>query len=123
MELNELTKKIIGCAVEVQKNLGQGLLESAYEKCLSYELTANGLKHEVQKELPIKYKSVKLDAGYRIDIIVENSVIIELKSVEKIQPIHQAQILTYMKLSGVKIGLLINFNVTRVTDGIKRFIL
>ena len=123
MEFDELSGKVIGCAIEVHKNLGPGLLESAYERCLSYELTAKGLRHETQKELQIDYKGLKLDAGYRIDLIVENGIIIELKSVEKILPIHEAQILTYMKLAGINVGLLINFNVIKVKDGIKRFVL
>jgi GxxExxY protein len=123
MEIHELSGKVIGCAIEVHKRLGPGLLESAYERCLSYELTAAGLRHETQKELPINYKGLKLDNGYRIDMLVENSVIVELKHVEKILPIHEAQILTYMKLAGIKTGLLINFNVKRVKDGIKRFVL
>ena len=123
MEFDELSGKVIGCVIEVHKNLGPGLLESAYERCLSYELTAKGLRHETQKGLPIDYKGLKLDTGYRIDLIVENGVIIELKSVEKILPIHEAQILTYMKLAGINVGLLINFNVTKVKDGIKRFVL
>ena len=123
MEFDELSDKVIGCAIEVHKNLGPGLLESAYERCLSYELTAKGLRHEAQKELPIDYKGLKLDTGYRIDLIVENGVIIELKSVEKVLPIHEAQILTYMKLAGINVGLLINFNVIKLKDGIKRFVL
>jgi GxxExxY protein len=123
MEFDELSGKVIGCAIEVHKNLGPGLLESAYERCLSYELTAAGLRHEAQKELPIDYKGLKLDTAYRIDLIVENGVIVELKSVEKVLPIHEAQILTYMKLAGISVGLLINFNVTKLKDGIKRFVL
>jgi GxxExxY protein len=123
MEFDELSGKVIGCAIEVHKCLGPGLLESAYERCLSYELTAAGLRHETQKELPVDYKGLKLDNGYRIDLLVENNVIVELKHVEKILPIHEAQILTYMKLAGIKTGLLINFNVKRVKDGIKRFVL
>ncbi|MBN2020722.1 MAG: GxxExxY protein [Sedimentisphaerales bacterium] len=123
MEFDKLSGQVIGCAIEVHKNLGPGLLESAYERCLSYELTAEGLRHEVQKELPIDYKGLKLDSGYRIDVIVENGVIVELKSVEKVLPIHEAQILTYMKLSGIKVGLLINFNVIKLKEGIKRFVL
>ena len=123
MEFDELSGKVIGCAIEVHKNLGPGLLESAYERCLSYELTVANLRHETQKELPIDYKGLKLDTGYRIDLIVENGVIVELKSVEKVLPIHEAQILTYMKLAGIKVGLLINFNVTKLKDGIKRFVL
>ena len=123
MEFDELSGKVIGCAIEVHKNLGPGLLEWAYERCLSYELTVANLRHETQKELPIDYKGLKLDTGYRIDLIVENGVIVELKSVEKVLPIHEAQILTYMKLAGIKVGLLINFNVTKLKDGIKRFVL
>jgi GxxExxY protein len=123
MEFDELSGKIIGCAIEVHKNLGPGLLESAYERCLSYELNAAGLKNETQKELPIDYKGMRIDSGYRIDLIVENSIIVELKSVDKILPIYEAQLLTYMKLAGVKIGLLINFNVTKLKEGIKRFVL
>lgn len=123
MEFDELSKKVIGCALEVHKKLGPGLLESAYERCLSFEFICANIKHTVQKELPIEYKKVKLDCGYRIDMLVENEIIIELKSVDKILPIHEAQLLTYMKLSGIKIGLLMNFNVCRLKDGIKRFVL
>ena len=123
MEFDELSGKIIGCAIEVHKNLGPGLMESAYEQCLSYELTAAGIKHETQKELPIDYKGLRIDSGYRIDLIVENKIIVELKSVDKILPIYEAQLLTYMKLAGVKIGLIINFNVTKLKEGIKRFVL
>jgi len=123
MEFDELSKKVIGCALEVHKKLGPGLLESAYERCLSFELISAGIRHIAQKELPIEYKGVKLDCGYRIDMIIENDIILELKSVDKTLPIHEAQLLTYMKLSGIKIGLLINFNVCRLKDGIKRFVL
>jgi len=123
MEFDELSGEVIGCAIEVHKRLGPGLLESAYERCLSYELTAAGLRHETQKELPINYKGLKLDNGYRIDMLVENSVIVELKNVEKVLPVHEAQILTYMRLAGIKTGLLINFNVKKVKDGIRRFVL
>jgi GxxExxY protein len=123
MEFDELSKKVIGCAIDVHKILGPGLLESTYEKCLSYELTQANIGHKFQKELPIEYKKIKLDCGYRIDLVVEDKIIIELKSVEKILPIHEAQLLTYMKLSGINIGLLMNFNVNRLKDGIKRFVL
>jgi len=123
MEFDELSNKIIGRALEVHKKLGPGLLESAYEKCLSYELACANISHCLQKELPIEYKKIKLDCGYRIDLLIENKLIIELKSVEKILPVHEAQLLTYMKLSGIKIGLLMNFNVRRLKDGIKRFVL
>ncbi len=123
MEFDKLSNKVLGCAIEVHKNLGPGLLESAYERCLSYELTSEGIRHETQKELPIDYKGLKIDAGYRIDMIVENGLIVELKSVENILPIHESQLLTYMKLSGIKVGLLINFNVAKLKEGIKRFVL
>ncbi len=114
---------MIGSIIEVHKSLGPWLLESVYERCLSYELTAANIKHETQKELPIEYKGLKLDAGYRIDVLVDNKIIVELKVVDKILPIHEAQILTYMKLAGIKVGLLVNFNVTKAIDGVKRFVL
>ncbi|GIV30050.1 MAG: hypothetical protein KatS3mg028_1116 [Bacteroidia bacterium] len=120
---NQVTKKIIGCAIEVHKQLGPGLLESAYEECLFYELINSGLEVKKQVALPLVYKEIKLDAGYRIDLFVENKVIVEIKSVESIADIHKAQLMTYMKLAGVKIGLLINFNVKRLKDGIVRWIL
>jgi len=119
---NEVSERIIGCAIEVHKSLGPGLLESAYLECLFYELQKAGLIVEKQKPLPLIYKEVKLDAGYRIDLVVEGIVIIELKSVETLNEIHIAQVLTYLKLSGCKLGLLINFNVLRVVDGIKRLV-
>lgn len=103
--------------------MGPGLLESAYERCLSFELLCAGIYHEMQKELPIDYKGTKLDCGYRLDLLVDGTLIVELKAVDKLLPIHEAQILTYMKLAGVKTGLLMNFNVTRLKDGIKRFVL
>jgi len=114
---------VIGCALEVHKQLGPGLLESAYERCLSFELLCAGIYHEAQKELPIDYKGTKLDCGYRLDLLVDGTLIVELKAVDKLLPIHEAQILTYMKLAGVKTGLLMNFNVTRLKDGTKRFVL
>ena len=123
MEFDKLSGRVIGCALEVHKQLGPGLLESSYERCLSYELLSAGIRHETQKELPIDYKGTKLDCGYRVDLFVDNKLIVELKVVEKLLPIHEAQILTYMKLAGVKIGLLLNFNVVRFKDGIKRFVL
>jgi GxxExxY protein len=122
MTENEISEKIIGCAIEVHKSLGPGLLESVYTECLFYELLKAGLYAEKQKPLPLVYKEVKLDIGYRIDIIVENKVIIELKSVEALNDIHTAQVLTYLKLSGCKLGLLMNFNVLRVVDGLKRLV-
>lgn len=122
MNENEISGKIIGCAIEVHKALGPGLLESAYEECLFYELTGAGLKVERQKPLPVVYKEVKLEAGYRVDLLVEGKVVIELKSVEALNDVHTAQVLTYLKLSGCKLGLLMNFNVFRLTDGIKRLV-
>ena len=118
-----LTGKIIGCAIEVHKSLGPGLLESAYEECLSYELERAGLKVERQKALPVVYKEIKLDFGYRIDILVEDTVVIELKSVDVLNPVHEAQILTYLKFSEKKVGLLINFNVTLLKNGLKKYIM
>lgn len=115
--------EIIGAAITVHRELGPGLLESAYEACLAYELSRRGLNFERQKELPIRYGNVFVDCGYRIDLLVENSIIVELKSVEKLLPIHEAQILSYLKLSGHKIGLLINFNVEILKAGIKRRVL
>ena len=122
MTENELSHKIISCAIEVHKALGPGLLESAYLDCLTYELEKNGLLIEKQKPLPLVYKEVKLDAGYRIDLIVEKKVIIELKAVEALNDVHTAQVLTYLKLSGCKLGLLINFNVVKLVHGIKRLV-
>jgi GxxExxY protein len=119
---NEISEKIIGCAIEVHKSLGPGLLESAYLECMFYELQKTGLNVEKQKPLPLVYKEVKLDFGYRIDLVVEGKVIIELKSVEALNEIHIAQVLTYLKLSECKLGLLMNFNVLRVVDGIKRLV-
>jgi GxxExxY protein len=121
METNQITEKIIGCAIEVHKNLGPGLLESAYEECLYYELENNGLNVKRQLALPLVYKDVKLDAGYRIDLMVENKVIVEIKLVDVIAEIHKAQLMTYMKLANIKIGLLINFNVSRLKEGILRW--
>ncbi|MCA2004909.1 MAG: GxxExxY protein [Ignavibacterium sp.] len=123
MLYEDLTKDIIGAAIEVHRELGPGLLESAYEECLNYELNKKGIKSERQKPIPIIYKEIKLDCGYRCDLIVENKVIVELKSVDVLNPVHEAQILTYMKFAEMKIGLLINFNVLKLKDGIKRYIL
>jgi len=121
MEINQMTEAIIGCAIEVHKRLGPGLLESAYEECLSYELKSAGFSIERQVPVPIVYKDIKLEYGYRIDILVQGSVVLELKSIEGFLPVHEAQILTYMKFSNKTIGLLINFNVTRLKEGIKRY--
>jgi GxxExxY protein len=121
MNINEITEKIIGCAIEVHKELGFGLLESAYEECLSYELTKAGLLAERQVPVPVIYKEIKLDCGYRMDILVEKKVIIELKTVDAFIPVHEAQILTYLKFAKKEIGLLINFNVMLLKNGIKRY--
>lgn len=120
MELNELTEKIIGCAIKVHRVLGPGLLESAYEVCLVHELRKAGLRVERQVPLPIVYDGIELDACYQLDIVVEDLIILELKSVERIMPIHEAQLLTYLKLTKKKLGLLINFNVELLKNGIKR---
>lgn len=121
-ELNKITEKIIGAAVEVHRTLGPGLLESTYETCLVYELTQLGLKVESQVPLPVVYKQVKLDCGYRLDLLVDNEIVVELKSVETLLPIHTAQILSYLKLSRKTLGLLINFNVNKLVDGVHRVI-
>ena len=118
--LNDISYKIIGCSYKVHANLGPGLLESTYEVCLEHELISAGLHVIRQKELPVVYDDIKLNAGYRIDLLVENEIIIELKSVDAIAPIHEAQLLTYLKLSGKKLGLLLNFNVTDMKKGIMR---
>jgi GxxExxY protein len=118
-----LTERIIGFAIEVHRQLGPGLLESAYEECLCYELRQGGLAFRQQVSLPVMYKAIRLDCGYRIDIIVEEKVILELKTVERLLPVHDAQLLTYLKLSGVRIGLLLNFNSPVLKDGIRRMVL
>ncbi|HQF41791.1 MAG TPA: GxxExxY protein [Ignavibacteriaceae bacterium] len=123
MLYEDLTEVIIGCAINVHKELGPGLLESAYEECLFYELEKAGLKVERQKAIPVVYKEIKLDCGYRADLIVEDKVILELKTVDDFNPVYEAQILTYLKFAKKKIGLLINFNVLRLKEGIKRYIL
>ena len=122
MTENELSKIIIGCAIEVHKSLGPGLLESAYEACLAYEIKLAGLNINTQQPLPLIYKEVHLETGYRLDIIVEKKVILEIKTVEGFNDIHLAQVLTYLKVSNCKLGLLLNFNVLKMTDGIKRVV-
>ena len=119
---DELSNEIIGAAIEVHRNLGPGLLESAYEECLCYEFVNRGIKYERQKLLPVAYKGIKLDCGYRLDVVVNDLVVLELKAVDQIQPIHSAQLLTYLKLSNLKLGILINFNVTVLKSGIKRIV-
>lgn len=123
VELNELTRQIIGAAIEVHRHLGPGLLESAYETCLAYELGQLGLSVEQQKGLPLIYKEIRLDQGYRIDLLVEEKVVVEIKVVDKITSIHEAQVLSYLKFSGCQIGLLLNFNVKLLKNGIRRFIM
>jgi GxxExxY protein len=120
---NEITHAVIGAAIEVHRLLGPGLLESAYEECLAKELTLRKLTVERQKPVPLVYKDVKLECGYRVDLLVENRVVVELKSIESLAPIHEAIILTYLRLSGRRLGLLINFNVDVLKDGIKRYII
>ena len=122
-ELNETTAQIIGAAIDVHKALGPGLLESTYEACLCRELSLRELAFERQKALPVEYKGIKLDCGYRLDIVVAQTVVIEIKAISNIEPIHEAQLLTYLKLGGWKVGLLINFNVPILKQGIRRRIL
>jgi len=121
-EKDPLTGKVIGAAIEVHRVLGPGLLESAYEECLAWELTAAGLTVKRQVPLPVVYKAVKLECGYRLDLVVNEQLIIELKTVEKLLTIHEAQLLTYLKLSGIKKGLLLNFHCAVLKDGIKRMV-
>jgi GxxExxY protein len=123
MEFDELSRSAIGCAIEVHRNLGPGLLESTYRQCLACELSHAGILFQMEVPLPVRYKDILLDCGYRIDLLVRGELIVEIKSVEALLPIHQAQILTYMRLANVPIGLLINFNITRLQTGIKRFVL
>ncbi len=122
MELNKISELIIGKAIEVHKVIGPGLLESTYEACLKYELSQYGLKVENQKSMPIIYKGITIDNGYRLDMIIEDSVIVELKSIESVLPIHKAQLLSYLRLAGLSLGLLINFNVDVLKNGIVRVV-
>jgi GxxExxY protein len=119
---NEITHQIIGAAMEVHKHLGPGLLESPYEECLAHELRLRNFRVERQKPVPVVYKQTKLECGYRLDLLVEGRIVVELKSVEGLGPIHEAIILTYLRMSGHKLGLLINFNVSVLKDGVRRFI-
>jgi GxxExxY protein len=121
MEQDPLTGKVIGCAIEVHRGLGPGLLESTYQQCLARELALQEVRFKLEHPLPVEYKGIHLDCGYRIDILVEDQLILELKAVKEIEGIHHAQLLTYMKLSGIATGLLINFNTRILKDGIKRF--
>lgn len=122
MDINELSSKVIGAAIEVHKALGPGLLESAYEECLCHELALRNLVFERQKPLALAYKGRKLDCGYRLDIVVENRITLELKSCDRIEEIHKAQVLTYLKISGLKLGLVLNFNAPIMKDGIMRIV-
>lgn len=122
MNDQELTHSIIGAAIEVHRVLGPGLLESAYEECLAEELTLRGIPFEKQKPLPVVYKGMKLDCGYRVDLLIDGRVVVELKAVEALAPIHDAILLTYLRLSGCKIGLLINFHCAVLKDGIRRLV-
>ena len=123
MKINQITEQIIGSAIEVHKHLGPGLLESAYLECLFYELNQTGFKVEKEIPLPVVYKEIKLDYGYRIDLLVENNVVVEIKTVDEFNDVHLARILTYLKFGGYRLGLLINFNVTLLKKGIRRVIL
>ena len=119
----ELTQRIIGAAIEVHRALGPGLLESAYQACLAHELTLRGIGYEREKPLPVAYKGIEFDCGYRLDFLVDHKVVLELKAVDHVLPIHEAQLLTYLRLSGVRVGLIINFNVPVLRDGIVRRVL
>jgi GxxExxY protein len=121
MERDPLTGKVIGCAIEVHRILGPGLLESTYQKCLAHELRLNDVRYTLERPLPVDYKGVRLDCGYRVDVLVDDRLILELKTVDEVSGIHRAQLLTYMKLAGIGTGLLINFNVERLVDGVERF--
>ena len=122
MHENEISEIIIGKAIEVHRHLGPGLLESTYLTCLTYELRQSNLRVETEKPLPVVYKDIQLDCGYRLDMLVNDKVILEIKAVESLQPIHEAQLLTYLKLTGLKLGLLVNFNVPLLKHGIKRLV-
>ena len=123
MIFDRLSNRVIGCAIEVHRELGPGLLESAYEQCLAAELTRSQIPFQLQVDLPVSYKGMRLDCGYRIDLLIDQQLIVELKCVDQLHKIHEAQILTYMRLAKIKIGLLINFNVPLLRNGIKRFLL
>jgi GxxExxY protein len=123
MEFDELSRRVIGCAIEVHRELGPGLLESTYRQCLACELSHENISFQMELPLPVRYKNVLLDCGYRIDLLVSGDLIVEIKSLEALLPIHQAQLLTYLRLTKVPVGLLINFNVTKLQNGIRRFVL
>jgi GxxExxY protein len=123
VEESPLVREVIGCAIEVHRTLGPGLLESAYEQCLAHELSQRKISFAMQKQLAVEYKGIHIDCGYRIDMVIQDELLLELKSVEHLLPIHEAQILTYLKLAGLRHGLLINFNVRLLCDGIRSFLL
>lgn len=123
MKFDDLSNKVLGCAVEVHRTLGPGLLESTYEQCLARELALSEIPFKLQQAVPVEYKGINLECGYRIDVLVDDKIILELKSVDSLRKVHEAQLLTYMKLSGFKTGLLINFNERILKDGLKRFVL
>jgi len=123
MDFDELSNRVIGCALEVHRSLGPGLLESAYSQCLAHELALQQIPFASERAIPVEYKGVQLDCGYRADLLVDAELLVELKSVEELLPIHEAQVLTYMRLAGIATGLLINFNVPLLKHGIRRFVL
>jgi GxxExxY protein len=123
VKFDELSNKVIGCAIEVHRELGPGLLESTYEQCLAYELNQAKIPFKLQVELPVEYKRIRLDCGYRIEVLADDRLIVELKSVDQVLRIHEAQVLTYMKLAALRVGLLINFNVDVLRKGIRRFVI
>ena len=122
-KVNALSNKIIGLAIEVHRNLGPGLLEATYQQCLAYELSTNGINFVLEHPIPLKYKDINIDCSFRADVIVADCIILELKAIDKILPIHEAQLMTYLKITGIKLGLIINFNVKTLKEGIKRIIL
>ena len=122
-DINKLTGKIIGSAIEVHKNLGPGLLESIYEECLCIELSDRGIPYQKQREIEVRYKNIQLESKYRIDILVDDKVVVELKACDSLLPIHEAQVLTYLRLTNLKVGLLINFNVPILSEGVKRLVM
>jgi GxxExxY protein len=123
LELEQLSDRVIGCAIDVHRGLGPGLLESVYAQCLAFELARAGISFEAEKPIPVAYKDVRLDCGFRVDLMVENSLIVEAKAVEKLLPIHRAQLLTYMKVTQMRVGLLINFNCRTLREGLVRLVL
>ena len=123
MKFDEMSNKVIGCAIEVHRNIGPGLLESAYQQCLAHEFQICGVPFAIEYPLPVEYKGTKLDCGYRADFVVDGKLIVELKSVDRLVPVHEAQLLTYMKLAKASVGLLMNFNVPCLRNGIKRMVL